>query len=580
MKRLLLALPATLLLAVAAWAQTTTPSKGDATFSAPEPSDAETDRLFQQWEAREKDLRRALKLSEPEKRILALRRLLKDYPEDTEVPRLVDEGILDTYIKYRPQQTKEILAQIDNLLKGVPDNFKTGSGSNPYNQIAVKLLEAGILLDTAEDLAAKGLAAFDERKFVQAQKTKAKIHAKWISQNKNVAAVINTASLSEDDMLKLAPAERSKALTTLGRVYLKQGKTVAATRILKEARAANPDINETNIALAEISFQAGDNRSTVDYLSSVAVRSPLKPQLRQQLEKAYRQAFHASLSGLEEMLDAKYRHLMPNPIKVEPYKPTPARTDRLVLAEVFTGSGCVPCVGADLALEAAMERYSNRNIALLIYHLHRPFPDPMVSPAAIARANYYGIERTPAFAIDGAKDEKGGATREKARLVYDRIQQVIDKRLESRADADIKLEAVLDGAVVRVRATVDRVSDNSRNLKLRIALVENELRYSGENLVRIHPMVVRSFSRAFTIKTSGATNANLTFELEKISAELKAYLDDYERNGDYGPTNFKEKKYKLDSKNLSVVAFVQDETGKRVLQSAFLYVKPLAVADK
>ncbi|HKR59076.1 MAG TPA: hypothetical protein VJS64_05030 [Pyrinomonadaceae bacterium] len=578
MKRLLLILAATILLAIAVAAQTTTPSEGAAMSSRPEPSEEETDRLVQQWEAREKALRQALKLSEPGKRILALRKLLTDYPKDSEVPRLVEEGILDTYIKYRPQQTKEILAQIDKLLKNIPDDFKTGSGSNPYNQIAVKLLEAGILLDKAEVLAAKGLAAFDGRKFVQAQKTKAEMHAKWIALNKNVAAVLNTDSFSEADALKMVPAERAKALTALGRVYLKQGKTNDAARILKEAHAANPNIVEANIALAEISFNAGDNVATVDYLSSVAVRTQLRPELRRQLEIAYRLSNHGTLSGLEEMLDTKYRLLMPNPITVEIYKPTPSRSDRVVLAEVFTGAGCVPCVGADLAFEAAMERYSNKNIVLLMYHLHRPLPDPMVNPAALLRARFYGVEMTPSFAIDGEMDRRGGAIREKARLIYDRIEPVIDKRLETLRDAEIKLEAELEGTVVKVRATVDNLRTNSDNIKLRVALVENELRYSGENLVRIHPMVVRSLSGALALKSSSTTTVEYLFNLEKVSAEMKAYLDDYEINGDYGPITFKEKKYQIDRKNLSVVAFVQDEKDKKVLQASLVQIQHRSVS--
>jgi hypothetical protein len=55
---------------------------------------------------------------------------------------------------------------------------------------------------------------------------------------------------------------------------------------------------------------------------------------------------------------------------------------------------------------------------------------------------------------------------------------------------------------------------------------------------------------------------------------LKAYLDDYEVNGEYGPMTFKEKKYKIDGGNLSVVAIVQDEASKKVLQSAYVRVKP------
>jgi hypothetical protein len=117
---------------------------------------------------------------------------------------------------------------------------------------------------------------------------------------------------------------------------------------------------------------------------------------------------------------------------------------------------------------------------------------------------------------------------------------------------------------------------------LRFVLVEDELRYSGENLVRIHPMVVRSLSHPLALNPATTTTIEYTFNLEKITAALRAYLDDYEVNGDYGPITFKEKKYQIDSKNLSVVAFVQDEISKRVLQAAYfkVKVKPTATARK
>jgi hypothetical protein len=206
----------------------------------------------------------------------------------------------------------------------------------------------------------------------------------------------------------------------------------------------------------------------------------------------------------------------------------------------------------------------------------------MANPTSLLRSQFYGIEMTPGFVIDGEKETGGGALREKARIVYDRIQPVIEKRLETVAGAEIKLEAVLDGASVKVRATVDKVRTESKSPKLRFVLVEDELRYSGENLVRIHPMVVRSLSHPLALNPATTTTIEYTFNLEKITAALRAYLDDYEVNGDYGPITFKEKKYQIDSKNLSVVAFVQDEISKRVLQAAYfkVKVKPTATARK
>lgn len=566
---------------VSALAQTSQQPKEASTEPTTGPSEEETEKLVQRWEAREKAVRRALRLSEPDKRILAFKSLLREFPEDTEVPSIVEEGILDTYIKYRPRQTENILSQIDKVVKHVPADFKTGSGSNVYNKIAVKLVDSGIMLDKARELAARGLAVFDEKKFIQSQKVRAEMHAKWIALNKNVAAVLNTEPISEANLPKLIAAERAKALAVLGRVYLAEGKTAEAEKILKEAYSANPDINEVNIALADIADRAGRSESVVEYLSAVAVRIPLKSEDRQKLEAAYRKTHGGSIAGLEEMLDEKYRLLMPNPITLEPYKPSAARTNRTVLAEVFTGSGCGPCVGADLAVEAAVERYSRKNLVVLMYHLHRPLPDPMVNRAAISRADFYGVKMTPTVVIDGEKDTGGGALREKTRIVYDRIAPMIEKQLETAEQAEIEARAALQGNLVNVKATVNRRQNMSGNVRLQLVLVEDELRYTGENLVRIHPMVVRSVAGpkgGFVVKPSGSTEVEYTFDLARIAAELKAYLEDYEVNGDYGPFTFKEKKYKIDGNNVSVIALVQDETTKKVLQSTYFKVEPVTSA--
>ena len=63
-----------------------------------------------------------------------------------------------------------------------------------------------------------------------------------------------------------------------------------------------------------------------------------------------------------------------------------------------------------------------------------------------------------------------------------------------------------------------------------------------------------------------------------VADGLRRYLDDYEVNGDYGPFTFKEKKYKIDGNNLSVIALVQDETTRKVLQSTYLKVEPATSA--
>lgn len=126
---------------------------------------------------------------------------------------------------------------------------------------------------------------------------------------------------------------------------------------------------------------------------------------------------------------------------------------------------------------------------------------------------------------------------------------------------------------------VDKVRSRSPHPKLHIALVEEMLRYSGENGIRFHPMVVHSLAgpnaSGLTVNPARPTFVQHVFGLDNLSAELKAHLDDYEVNGQPSQkVTFREKKHTLDAKNLSVVAFVQDEKSKQILQAGYVKVEP------
>ncbi|HXB67720.1 MAG TPA: thioredoxin family protein, partial [Candidatus Acidoferrales bacterium] len=276
---------------------------------------------------------------------------------------------------------------------------------------------------------------------------------------------------------------------------------------------------------------------------------------------------------LEAMLDGEYRNRYPNPVTVEAYKPSEKRSDRMVLAEIFTGSGCPPCVAADLAFDAAMERYPRQDLAVLMYHVHIPRPDPMTNDQTEARRKHYSVNGVPSFAIDGNKSG-GGGNRNYARYVFEGFQKNLEKDLESPAEAMLQVAASLNGNTVKVTAAVGGVKSESKELKLQIALVEKEIRYNGENGIRFHAMVVRALGgekgKGFPVGPAGAAVAE-TFDLEKISQALKAQLDDYEAKGHRGePFKFSAKTYQIDHADLAVVVFVQDDQTKHVLQTAFV----------
>src|SRR5262245_8078547 len=191
---------------------------------------------------------------------------------------------------------------------------------------------------------------------------------------------------SEGYLLRVFNSTRATYLVTLGQIYLKKGRDAEAEKAFKDAHKANPTLEAASIGLATILAKSGDNARAVEFMVEAAVSGRVTREARQLLEELYRKTHQDSLSGLEEMLDERYRRAFSNPFRAKHFKPGSSRKDRVVLAEVFTGAGCPPCVGADLAFDAVLDRYERRDVAVLMYHLHIPRPDPMANAATrIAR---------------------------------------------------------------------------------------------------------------------------------------------------------------------------------------------------
>jgi tetratricopeptide (TPR) repeat protein len=445
-----------------------------------------------------------------------------------------------------PDQKDRILMYMDKYIGPIPESNR----GLAYGQVATALVEANILLEKAEEFANKAFTLAEE------QQAKALLQARATNQ------------------------------ALIGRIYLNKGKTKEAEKAFQAAYTAVPlaDANApalkmAALGLAELAEKDGKFDKVVEYLSTAAVVGNLDAKGRQKLDTAYRKAHQNSVAGLEEMIDAKYEKVFPDPVKAEPYQPTSARGDHAVLAEVFTGSGCPPCVGADLAFDTFLNRYQRKDVIVMMYHLHIPQPDPMTNPSTQARAKYYNVRGVPTFAIDGDSSMSGGGGRSATKSVYDRLLPVLEKGLEKKAEAQIKLDAVMADSAIKVLANVTTTKSDAK-LKLQIALVEEKLRFTGENGIRIHPMVVRSLAgeNAGGFALGEKPEAiSWRFDLSAISQELLKALDDFEK-GREGYT-FVEKKHTIDPTNLSVVAFIQDETSKQILQAVTVRVNGAQAAS-
>lgn len=491
-----------------------------------------------------KEFNDANRLTDPEKKVEALVAFIDKNP-DSSRKTAAHQSIFDTLVKSRPGERDKILEHARAIIDSTPETIRASS----YSRIATRLVEANIMLEDAEKFAVEGLKVFDEEEKKRTQRA------------------------------------RATHLATIGRIRIKQGRIAEAEQALKDAYAANPEIPAAAIGLAELSEKKGDNTAAIEYWTTAALTGRLSADDRGKFETLYTKV-HGSLDTLDATLDKKYKSAFPPPIHPEPYKPTAARTSRLVLAEVFTGAGCPPCVSVDLGFDGALERYPRKDVAVLMYHMHIPAPDPLTNQWSDTRGKWYAITGVPNFAVDGEKDNRGGGGRENTKSSYDRIVAKLDKALETAPEAELQLNATLDGNSVRVKATPSKVKDGKEKVQLQIVLVEELLTYSGENGIRFHPMVVRSVANmevaakavpaatppthGFPVDRANPAPAEYAFDLAKISADMKTYLDDYEANGRHGKIQFSKKPVQMQTSSLSVVAFLQEEQSKKVLQSAYV----------
>jgi thiol-disulfide isomerase/thioredoxin len=480
-------------------------------------------------------LQAAQRIPDNDNKIGAIEKWLKDFPESGSRQQAYT-ALFDTLVKHRPTDRAAIL---DAAQKGI-DAAQEGFRASGYSRFAGALLTAGMFLDDAAVMAETGLTVF------------------------------------EDEQNKQMQRARATHLGTLGRIRIKQGRVADGEKLLKEAYAANPEIPSALIGLAEVAEGRKDSKAALDYWLQASLTGRLSKEDRAKLEAFYKNAHNGSLDGLDAALDAKYSETSTNPVHTDTYKVTAARSNRLVLAEVFTGAGCGPCIAADLAFDAAMERYPRKDLAVVMYHMHIPLPDPLTNQSTVERAKYYSINGVPSYAIDGSLLGGGGGDRSYTKRIFSRLVPDIEKELEAESGGELTLEASLAGGVVKATATPARLGGGGNAVKLQILLVEELLAYSGENGIRFHPMVVRSIGGAnfggFTVDRGAPVAVEHVFDLAQITEETQKYIDDYEktRASTQSGFTFSRKPVAMNSGNLAVVAFLQEEKSKQILQSSYV----------
>ena len=542
----------------------------------------------------------ALRIARTADRLAALEKIRKDYPKSTLLD-YVDQQVLSAVL-LMPDSTDAAEEVVDRMLARIPAEATADARFAATIVPVSQLLSKKILLDRAEKLLTAAAGSLDATSEHQPRsryemgrlaaakgdtiKAEAEYRAAALAKHAPaVAALVNfhvergEKDKAEGfllDVVKTAPVNMA-ALSSLTNFY--KNEPAKAERVLSDALSRDPMLPAAALSLARILQQRGDDKGALTNYMKAATMIYLRGADADAMRDLYTKA-NGNTTGLEAEINKLFVTL-PKPMKPPAYTPTPQRTDRLVVLEMFTGSACPPCVAADLAFDAAIERYPADAVIPLAYHQHIPGPDPMTTSQTTARSGYYNVNGVPTMQVDGAMvatadgDNFGGGGRDRAPVVFDKYRGLIDAALNRGTNAALTVAATIAGDKVTATVDVTKLPANAGDLRLQIVLAERELLFGGENGIRHHPMVVRGTAgeKGLGLPLAGVSATKHTFDLAAIRADLtRSLAADIGRRRAGGSSNATfaaedRAMTTIDPAHLVVVAFVQGPD-RKILQAA------------
>ncbi len=252
-------------------------------------------------------------------------------------------------------------------------------------------------------------------------------------------------------------------------------------------------------------------------------------------------------------------------------------TGNVVLAELFTGAECGPCAAADGAFDALSEYFPRTDLAILEYHLHIPAPDPMTNPQTFQHYKYYGGNfGTPTVFFDGTEKLTGGGPRILVQNRFNIYKYIIAKLMDKGSSIKINGKASQSDSLIKINLKVE--GEKNKNASLHLALVEKSINYIGGNGVGRHIFVVRDLigSNEGVELNNKSGKYDEEFNLNKLQQSLTEYLNDPTTDPSWRPyvkfTGWRARTDKMNRNNLAVVAWIQDNNTKQVMQSFYVDV--------
>jgi hypothetical protein len=380
----------------------------------------------------------------------------------------------------------------------------------------------------------------------------------------SVAAAESAMLLLRNAQTKLNPDEAAKMAEVVRKQSEPYGPRFATANLtaLAEAVAPRKDVGPLLLKLVEpLATGLTDKTKAAD---QAKVLTLYKTALTNAGRAAEAKEVDSRLAKLEPKLDEEYLAAVP------PFKPTAyagrkeSGANQVAVMELFTGAQCPPCVAADVAFDALLKAYKPSELILIQYHVHIPGPDPLTNADTQARAQYYGVSSAPTSIFNGKPAARGGGGMAQGEGKFNEYAGVINPLLEKKTDVKLTGKATRTGDKIAIAVEVGGAAGG--DLKLRLLVVEESVRYVGGNQIRFHHHVVRAMpGGADGVAVKDKTfKHTATADVADIRAAVTKYLDGFVAKS--GP--FRGTMPAVDLKHLKVIALVQNDKTREIVQAA------------
>jgi len=514
----------------------------------------------------------------PDEQALALTALATDHPELIRVPGggANMAYAANNYIKANIQSPEKLQDWLDPFISAVQADLKdVDYASSDFDyRMSKNLLDSHVLLPRALQLAIHASATFSEEAAISRELQL------YEERQERASPTGKKEPFNKGDATAHFQRDAAARYSLLGDLQVENGQREAALGSYDKALTFSPNMGAF-LGEAKLKESLGDKAGALALLFDAYLTGNLQADSIEHMKHLYLEVHPGSNEAqMSAALDALYKDHFRERVRFTNYQPVSSATTHTVLAELFTGAGCEPCMAPDLAFDAALKRYNRSELVLLVHHDNAPAADPLANDATEERAKYYSTGGgTPHAYLDGKPLHLVEGLPSHAQDSADKLFSDIDKEISRPTVTHVTVSAERKGDLVDVTATA-HTRPNGRTYQLHIDLLEKEVSYSGENSLRFHPMVVRATAEqsaagsGFLIPITGVLNIHYTFKLSEIEASNLGYYDRHiesikKRSNGLVVIQYREKKASIRADHLAVAAFIQNDSDKEVLQSAY-----------